>query len=697
MPEIEELDLDSPAPSKIDDLIAKACLGLGPKRLEKFTDFEATELAVKLGIEDPPDPSAGPEARARLDEAILKFKSQNRDKLLANAVKAESAKGVHEVPTRKFAVGKDAHPSRAQSPSKMRPGPPYRPVSETAIRQATFANRQKHELVILAFNSLKLRVNHEGLAEQWLDLVNIMSSVDVVLLSEVPAKEAKARTQQLVALMMMEQKDGVADEWSFSVSEPCGPGNPEVHVALVKRPIRVIETVTHTEANGVQLDHAPFSIKINDPRFSRGQTIIVTSVHFPPSSRSKDRDQQMNAFFKAYNTTATMRMNEPFTLKGAKDARKQPVAHIVAGDFNAYPLDRVPDLLELGWGYPLVGSQVATSAGRKSFDHFVPDAHTTESYNLSWEILQLAMPQNSSKGEIGLSDHDPIILTIKEATRLVSDWPALTSRRVTYSLSHMIDGEPITPHHFYSLGAGLIGPQVSEKPSDPTKPQPVTADSVTEDDNEPPPLEEDPDLVVVKAKEVHKKPDIPADAFDRPVLCFDTETAGFKPPAICQLAYQLHRDGEVEYYDKILQLPEGVKIHPEAAKKHGITDAMAAGGLPAGPELLEFWKLVQEVYEANGTVVGHNIGYDCNAFNVSAEKQGLTQELDKEHMFDTMKKSSSKSTLKNKAGHKKQFRLDELYEALYGDPPSWARLHNAADDVHVTIAAYYKGAQEGWW
>ena len=430
MPTIEEVGLPDPAPdrpSKVDEIIAKACLGLGPKRLEKFTDFEATELAVKLGIENPPDPSEDSEARARLDAVILKFKSENRDKLIAKAVKAEPAKGVHEAPARKFSLSEDDHPKRQPSPSKMRPGPPFRPVSDTAARQATFANRERHELDILAFNSLKLRVNREGLAEQWLDLVKIMATVDVVLLSEVPAKEAKARTQQLVALMMMEQQDGIADEWSFSVSEPSGPGNPEVHVALIKRPIRVVETITHIEANGVALDHAPFSIKINDPRFSRGQTIIVTSVHFPPASRGKDRDQQMNAFFKAYSTKAEMRMNEPFTFKGAKDARKQPVAHIVAGDFNGYPLDRVPDLLELGWGYPLVGSQVATSAGCKSFDHFVPDAQTTESYNLSWEVLQLPLPQNSAKGEIGLSDHDPIMLTIKEATRLVSDSPTLSS------------------------------------------------------------------------------------------------------------------------------------------------------------------------------------------------------------------------------------------------------------------------------
>jgi DNA polymerase III epsilon subunit-like protein len=255
----------------------------------------------------------------------------------------------------------------------------------------------------------------------------------------------------------------------------------------------------------------------------------------------------------------------------------------------------------------------------------------------------------------------------------------------------------LTPHDFYLLGAGLVGRQVTEKPAASKQESLPAPDAVSDDEEEMPPLEEDPDLVVVKAKEVHQKPVIPADAFPNPVLCWDTETSGFKPASICQLAYQLYRDGTVTYYDKILQLPKGVKIHSSAKEKHGISDEMSAAGAPAGPELLAFWKLVQEVYEAGGVVVGHNVSFDCNAFTVSAEQQGLTQELDKDKMFDTMKMSSQKSTLKNKVGRKKQFNLAELYEALYGSPPSWAKLHSAGDDVHVTISAYYKGQLEGWW
>ena len=278
----------------------------------------------------------------------------------------------------------------------------------------------------------------------------------------------------------------------------------------------------------------------------------------------------------------------------------------------------------------------------------------------------------------------------------------------------MFDQTTVTPRHFYLLGAGLIGTQVSEPTAKkeplqllPARPERAPApdavsDGEEDEDTEPSQAIEEPpgpELVVVQAKaEEHKRPEIPARAFDRPVLCFDTETAGLKPPAICQLAYQLYRDGNVTYYDKILQLTDGVKIDKRASAKHGITDAMAAAGHPAGSELLKFWELVQEVYAANGTVFGHNVQFDVRAFNVTAKLHGLTKELDAAHMSCTMKMSSSRSTLKNKAGHRKAFTLKELYAALHdGHAPTWARLHNAGDDVHVTLACYYKGLRKGWW
>lgn len=304
--------------------------------------------------------------------------------------------------------------------------------SDTALvtTSEVFAPK-RHELTVLAFNSHKLRIERAGLQEQWLAFVRFMSTVDVVLLSEVPAGDARGKTQALVGLLQQLSDDGETT-WSWEVSEPSGPGNPEVHVALVRHPIEIMGCTTTCQADGVQMDHSPFVVKLRDARFSVARTLVLTSVHFPPASRKEARDNQMRAFFASYPREAGMRTDEPFTEKGAKDARKCPVIHVVAGDFNAYPAE-VCDLASLGWSHPLVGSKVATSAGRKSFDHFVPSAYTAAAFNLKWDVLELNIPQNSRRSQIGLSDHDPIVLTIREM-RSTSTFPAISESDSTVCL-----------------------------------------------------------------------------------------------------------------------------------------------------------------------------------------------------------------------------------------------------------------------
>lgn len=189
----------------------------------------------------------------------------------------------------------------------------------------------------------------------------------------------------------------------------------------------------------------------------------------------------------------------------------------------------------------------------------------------------------------------------------------------------------------------------------------------------------------------------PEDFGDKPVLIWDTETAGLGNPGICQLSYMLVEDGVVTERDTILKLPPGVRMSPDAVKIHKITVQASAAGADPGPELLAFWNLVNRVQSAGGAVVGHNIGFDCRAFSFSCQKLGLTQEMDPRHMVDTMTLSKPYSHLVNARGMPKQFKLSELYEKLYGYPPSWAQLHNAAADVRVTALCFLAGRQQGWW
>ena len=174
--------------------------------------------------------------------------------------------------------------------------------------------------------------------------------------------------------------------------------------------------------------------------------------------------------------------------------------------------------------------------------------------------------------------------------------------------------------------------------------------------------------------------------------------------------------GTVVEYDKVLKLPPKVSMSPDAVKIHMITAEASAAGADPGPELLQFWSLVNRVQAEGGTVVGHNVAFDANAFNFSCKQLGLPNEVDARHMTCTMQLSKQHSHLTNARGYPKHFKLSELYERLFGAPPSWARLHNALDDVavspmprlvapasdrvlcaQVTALCFREGRRLGWW
>lgn len=236
-----------------------------------------------------------------------------------------------------------------------------------------------------------------------------------------------------------------------------------------------------------------------------------------------------------------------------------------------------------------------------------------------------------------------------------------------------------------------------------------------------------------------------------PLLCWDTETAGIHQPGICQLAYvHIDNNGQVHKYDKIWRLPQGIIMSNKATEIHGITASRSRNGVPPDDEICRFIKLLNEVQRMNGAVIGHNVSFDCRALNFTSEKLGLTTRITHEKMIDTMKLTTRHSPLKTITGKRKPFKNDELCTRrhrtdasplpprlscftaslflslsqltyityithytlhtrthththtrtdfhLHGQPPSWARLHNALDDVHVTLMNYQKGLCTGWW
>ena len=278
--------------------------------------------------------------------------------------------------------------------------------------------KQRHELRVASFNSLKLRTEKLGLEEQWLMLIATLSTFDVVIVQEVPAEMSIKNVEKKRAYLLksaFEHHSG--DEWQIVLSEPCGPGNLEVHVALVRKPIELVSSCTNRTACGVPLDHAPLTFKIFDDRFefAGDKTWVISSVHFPPKSRAKDRDVQINAFLKEYERESAFRLDTPFTQKGAKDARRSTVHHLVAGDFNAYAGDY--DLQKYGFAEdPLLGENVSTSVGGQNYDNFIISKYADTKFTFGSDVLELEMPANFSKGEDGVSDHHPVVMRIKDVS-----------------------------------------------------------------------------------------------------------------------------------------------------------------------------------------------------------------------------------------------------------------------------------------
>lgn len=291
-------------------------------------------------------------------------------------------------------------------------------VTVAAQGQSTRVFKSRHELRICSFNSLKLRTGKAGLEEQWLWLIATLSTFDVVLVQEVPSEGAIKNVESTRAYLLktaFEHHSG--DAWDIILSEPCGPGNLEVHVALVRNPIVIVSSCTNTSAGGVSLDHAPLTLKVRDDRFkNEGDRLwVLTSVHFPPKSRARHRDAQITAFLKEYEQQAAFRLDTPLSEKGAKDARQPTVHHVVCGDFNCY-VGNGFDLDARGFAPPLLGEHVSTSAGGQAYDNFLMSKFGRNKFSMDADVLELLMPAVSCKGIDGVSDHSPIVLKVRDVT-----------------------------------------------------------------------------------------------------------------------------------------------------------------------------------------------------------------------------------------------------------------------------------------
>lgn len=431
-------------PKSTDELMSTGLKYYGPARLDALSDTQLTEISSRMhrelaaGLGDAEEPPKVPSARAEVIEYILKRKKLYQQKLgrksplsreqaankLAACVRrrskdaaAQKTKEGTEPEEKVLSANSNELPDGEQT--KLLPSGEDGVALEVTVQPYGASSRvikDRHALHIASFNSLKLRTQKVGLHDDWLGLVVTLATFDVVLVQEVPAEGAIKNVEDTRAYLLKRLLDHHSgDEWQIVLSEAAGPGNLEVHVGLVRNPIRILAHCTHHKAGDATLDHAPLVLKLYDERFQNegDRTWVITSVHFPPKSRARERDTQINRFFSTYETESEFRLKTPLTEKGAKDAGVPTVHHVICGDYNAY-VGVGYDLEKRGFAPPLLGEHVSTSSGGMAYDNFVMAKYTANRFAISADVLELTTPAVQCEGKDGLSDHNPVTVKIKD-------------------------------------------------------------------------------------------------------------------------------------------------------------------------------------------------------------------------------------------------------------------------------------------
>jgi len=413
------------APKKtLEELVKTNLRYVGVNRLMAMEPTELASLAQLMKIEEV---SCGGSTAAKIDivDAILKKKSERKRPTsplckVANVGDVAAANAAARVIQTHFKAQTAVPRQSARAECKA--------VIDDVAKETSLL-KKRHKLRVVAFNSLKLRLNAAALKDDWPLLMKTFSQFDVILVSEVPAEPSVKQLENTRAYGMKSlldmysheiggkgEDEAIEDRWQMAVSRPSGPGNLEVHTAFVKRPVELVRFCTNLDAGGLALDHAPLCCVVKDDRFEStdSQTWAFSSVHFPPKARHRQRDEQLKAFLGAYSTSADFRAGTPLTKKGAKDAKVPAVHHIVAGDYNCFPDADEFQLKSHGFAPPLLGRSISTSAGGCAYDNFIVSLDTEASFGLNKTVLELNTHARPSNGTEGVSDHSPILLSIHE-------------------------------------------------------------------------------------------------------------------------------------------------------------------------------------------------------------------------------------------------------------------------------------------
>jgi endonuclease/exonuclease/phosphatase family metal-dependent hydrolase len=397
----------------------------GVERLKKMDGEKFNKIVELMKV------APGEDRAETVDQLLAAKKERAKERPKSPLAKEAAAQAIQAMARRK---SRESRSSSSSHETTSAPGTPAGPTPKEAEKQPEIvpwelfdapetplppppAKKTAHELKVAAFNAYKLRVGKAGLDSQWINLIKTLAATcDVIMISEAPAEERK-KPEEMRAFKFKRILDSYSPDAPFDLlmSTPSGPGNLESHHVYVKSHLQVVEFMDHPDAGKTTLDHAPFSVHVYDDRFENedNRNWIFTSIHLPPKTRARERDAQLNAFLHEYSASSDFRMKQPMSYKGARDAKMSPVNHVIAGDFNVYPDRDVYKLASRGFDAPLLGEHVSTSAGGEAYDNFLVSVDAAKRFTINRQVLELEMMKKA--GQDGVSDHNPIIASFKEA------------------------------------------------------------------------------------------------------------------------------------------------------------------------------------------------------------------------------------------------------------------------------------------
>jgi len=174
--------------------------------------------------------------------------------------------------------------------------------------------------------------------------------------------------------------------------------------------------------------------------------------------------------------------------------------------------------------------------------------------------------------------------------------------------------------------------------------------------------------------------------FDR-IIVFDTETTGinFETDRIIELgAVALTQQGELDHFNALIRLPEGMTLPKEIVNLTGITDLeLASFGLSEEAAAQGFCHLLEGAHRP--LLVAYNAQFDLNFMYWFLKKCGRAQILRLPRFLDALTVYRDRRDYPHK--------LANAIDA-YGLGEEAVNSHRAVDDARATVRLLEKMAQE---